>query len=522
MKKKLALITALLLVAGSFAGCGGNSNQNSSETDSNGRIKIDWMSQNDSPVDADSPVIAMLEEKFNVDLNFIYLDRNQEDELLNIRIAGGEIPDVMRRSDTSYRNFINQGILSEIPEDLIKEIAPTVYECTTRYGGENLWDVAKEDGKLYGMPLLNDNGRYHAVTIWRDDWLSNVGIDKVPETLEEAEEAFYKFVNEDPDGNGQKDTYALSTNGITAVLNAYGGQPLSNPHKLYWTERDGEIIADAVLPEMKDALTKLNQWYQDGLIDPEFITGENKGQHFASTVVFWNGRIGFSMPGMAYHVSPPFIEGSTGSVNWSSFHQMQGEDASYTWGVPLTGPTGKRGADHWGVFAGDYFVMGKNVETGSDKMKKILEINETLNSDFDTFILARNGRKDIDYIDDGAYTPKIEAKERQALGLNANGIVYMTNNLEFIERGEIPAQREFSEKYGNIVEDYSTKVWGGLPSDATYKSVVEQSIQENYYAFITGARPVSEFDQFVEELYAAGLEQLTKEANEWYDARYGA
>ena len=53
-----------------------------------------------------------------------------------------------------------------------------------------------------------------------------------------------------------------------------------------------------------------------------------------------------------------------------------------------------------------------------------------------------------------------------------------------------------------------------------YKSVVEQKIQENYYAFISGARDINEFDQFVTEPNSAGLEQLTKEANEWYDERY--
>ena len=515
MKKKIAFLTALMMLAGSLAGCGDKA-EKTTGGDSGEVMTIDWMPQNDSPVDAESPVVKMLEEKFGVKFNFIYLDRNKEVELLNIRIAGGEIPDVMRRNDSIYRNFIEQGVISEIPEELVKETAPTVYESTKKYGGDNLWDVAKEDGKLYGLPLLNDNGRYHAVTIWRDDWLKKVGINKIPETVDEAEQAFYKFVSDDPDGNGQKDTYALSTNGISAILNAYGGHPL----KYYWTERDGKIISSAILPEMKEGLIRLNKWYKDGLIDPEFITGENKGQHFASTVVFWNGRIGFSMPGMAYHVSPPFIEGSSGSVNWSSFHQIQGEDASYTWGTPLKGPEGKMGAEHWGVFSGDYFLMGKNVKTGSDKMKKILEINEVLNTDFDTFILARNGRKDIDYVDDGAYTSKLDAKQRQALGLNANGIVYMTNNLEFIEKSEVPEQRAFSEKYGNITKEYTNLVWGGLPSDSMYKSVVEQKIQENYYAFISGARDINEFDQFVTELNSAGLEQLTKEANEWYDERY--
>ena len=48
----------------------------------------------------------------------------------------------------------------------------------------------------------NYANKYHIASVWRDDWLKKVGIDKIPETLDEAETAFYKFRNDDPDGNG--------------------------------------------------------------------------------------------------------------------------------------------------------------------------------------------------------------------------------------------------------------------------------------------------------------------------------
>ena len=38
-----------------------------------------------------------------------------------------------------------------------------------------------------------------------------VGATEAPNTLEEMEELLIKFRNEDPDGNGEKDTYALGT-----------------------------------------------------------------------------------------------------------------------------------------------------------------------------------------------------------------------------------------------------------------------------------------------------------------------
>ena len=47
-------------------------------------------------------------------------------------------------------------------------------------------------------------------------------------------------------------------------------------------------------PEMKEALERIAKWYQDGVIDPEFVTGENQGGYWALSHSFINGRIGVS------------------------------------------------------------------------------------------------------------------------------------------------------------------------------------------------------------------------------------
>ncbi len=515
MKKRFILtaLTAALLVTA--AGCG--EKKETVKTGVDGRIVVDWVPQNDSPVDNDSPVVAEFEKKYDVDFNFIYMDRNQASELLNVRIAGGEIPDIFSVSDSQYRMYAKQGVLSEIKEETLKEKAPNFYELAKTNGEEQIWDAMKENGKIYGLPSLSSNGAYHIVPLWRNDWLEKVGIDKIPETVDEAEEAFYKIANEDPDGDGQKDTYAMSTFGIHAILNAYGGHPL----KFYWTERDGKIIHSAVLPEMKDALIRLNKWYKDGIIDPEFITGENKGQYWANSPGFINGILGFTANGMYYHISDTKANSEKPSSFYSQFKQLQGEDATYTPGKPLVGPFGHQGAEYWGTFSGGGVVFGRNVGTDTEKQAKILNIFETLNSDFDEYIFANYGREGIEWeMRDGLYCNLVEdVQERRGLGI-ANCLMLATVNLEFGDRTSAPEQREYAKKHAQHVKDYQRVVWGGLPSDVMYKAIVTQKIEENYYEFIAGTRSLDEWDAFVAELNAAGLETLTKEANEWYDARY--
>lgn len=485
---------------------------------------IDWLPQNDAPVDENSPVIKELMEGFpNVKINFIYLDRSKEAELLNLRIASGDIPDVMRiTSDDRYRQYIQQGILAELPEETLKKNAPKLYELVKTNGGASVWDWVKENGKLYSIPSLNPDGRYNFVPIWRDDWLTNVGINKIPETLKEAEDAFYKFVNDDPDQNGKKDTYALSDKGFSTIFGAYGGIPFFSKGgggSFTWSLKDGKPIATAVMPEMKEALTLLNKWYKDGLIDPEFISEENKGQYWGYSVTFWNGRIGFSTPGQYYHMYLPLFEGDPGSGFYQNFKKIQ-TNGTYAEGKPLTGPTGKVGTESWGTYTSNYIVMGKNVTKEPGKMEKILEIHEKVSTDFDTFVLSRYGQKGVHFdILNGNYTAIGVAaqgpEQLGKLGLAIDGIGYVaSNNFDFYAK-VLPVTYGYADKVGKTA-GYTNIVWGGLPSAAQYKADVEKKIKESIILFISGERDISEFDKYVDELNKAGLEQLTKEANDWY------
>lgn len=540
--KILSFVLALIMAVSMVAGCSKEESKTTEQaktadqpqtaakataaatTAENKVYTIDWLPQCDGPVDENSPVIVELMKLFpNVKINFIYLDRSKEAELLNVRLASGEIPDVMRlNSDDRYRQYIQQGVLVELPEDTLQKSAPKLYEMVKTNSGGKAWEWAKENGKLYGIPSLNPDGRYNFVPVWRNDWLTNVGITKIPETLTEAEDAFYKFVNNDPDKNNKKDTYALSDKGFSTIFGAYGGIPYFSKgggSSFTWSLKDGKVVATAVMPEMKEALTLLNKWYKDGLIDPEFISEENKGQSWSYSLPFWNGKIGFTTPGQYYHVCPPLFDGDPGSGWYQNFKKIQ-TNGTYTEGKPLAGPTGKSCTESWGEYTGTYIVMGINVTKDPGKMEKILDIFEKVAGDFDTFVLAKFGIKGVTYdIVNGSYTAIGDAakslEENAKLGLNVNGLGFTaTDNFEYYYK-MLPAKYAYADKVGKN-NRYTNVVWGGLPSAAQYKATIEKKIKEAIALFVSGERNISEFDKFVEELNKAGLEQLTKEANDWY------
>jgi putative aldouronate transport system substrate-binding protein len=57
-------------------------------------------------------------------------------------------------------------------------------------------------------------------------------------------------------------------------------------------------------------------------------------------------------------------------------------------------------------------------------------------------------------------------------------------------------------------------IYGGLASQNKYKSELEKIQAETYIGMITGEKPISYFDEFVEKWRIAGGDVLEKEANE--------
>ncbi|GJM72172.1 hypothetical protein HMSSN036_43880 [Paenibacillus macerans] len=89
--------------------------------------------------------------------------------------------------------------------------------------------------------------------------------------------------------------------GRTALLQVFGafGQ-IVFADQIYFGRKDGNLVG-ALEPEMKEALQYLRKWYLDGIIDQEFITGENKGGYKHLSHAFINGRIGITSMGNYYH-----------------------------------------------------------------------------------------------------------------------------------------------------------------------------------------------------------------------------
>ena len=373
-KKRLSVFLAVVMTVTVMSGCG--KKNDTAEYTEDGRMII-TIAKNSAIVD-NSPVEQYLEEKYNVEIKTYGYASSYYDKLATM-FASKEIPDVMFINDISnWEPLVKQGVLAPISLDTVKEAAPDHYKHINEQN-EKMWELGKVNGELYAIPKSMGN-EYNVAVVWNNDWLKAVGVDKIPETLEEFEAAFEKLKNGDPDGNGLNDTYPVSGAGgnyyslFDWVFGAYGVMPEQ------WTLQDGKVINGTVTERAKEALTKLHEWYEKGYIHPEFLTDD------ANVIVKR-----FTQKGLATqkttlnHVSDKTPQGR---ANFATL----GEDYKnmIVYGPLPEGPYGNRGAWLWGPLS-NFVCFGAHMKDNVEKQKVILQILNDCNFNEEVALMVSYG-----------------------------------------------------------------------------------------------------------------------------------
>lgn len=545
LNRAIALMMSILMTAALFSACGAAANEPAATTaavteaatttaapalDMTKKIKISMTTVSTHAVPNDSKYVKLMEDKYNIDLDIWECYGEDYATQVNAKIAGGEIPDIIAMSSLPVADYVKQGLIIPIEEDFLKTNMPKYY-ADLYAQSPTPFKYSKVDGKIYGIPGTSADGIYHFTCIFRSDWLANVGITKVPETLDEYEAAFYAFTNNDPDKNGKKDTYGLSNLGLIPVMGAFGCIPYNNhPENLaeYCTVKDGKVVHAASQPEMKEALKLLNKWYKDGVIDPEFATGERKEGHWSATQAFSTGRIGFTSCGQYYNTGRMDEIGRDGRA-FKLFKDTQTAlgitNSDYVHAKPPIGPTGKSGAIKWGVEEGINFAFGKPMENDIEKQTRIAMWFDDLWMVQDNYMSAIYGIKGEDWTQDADGTNNIglspdtkqafENDETDKIGL---GFMFVPDIVSAMKK-ETPKYYEFADKVANYTPDYVDPVANAPIADMnTYKADLNKLTLTAYFDMITGKQPIDTyFDQYVKDWDAAGGAIVMKEYQEFYD-----
>ncbi len=390
MKKIISIALALVFAIGMLAGCGGGytseAAKNFSETDE--KLTIQWLGYATlTGCEEGTKPELILEEAFNVDIKPLFYESTSFNDKKTMLMAGGDIPDLVYELDpVNVYNDVDQDFIVELPYEVVEKYAPSYYNFLNEYCPA-AWSYSRYMDANWGIPNLNYFNEHPMVHAYRTDWLKKVG-KKAPTTIDEMHDVLTAFVNEDPDGNGQDDTFGYSTvmsawsYFFPEIFGAYGVLPFN------WQEVDGEITYGGLREETAEVLQVLADWYKEGLIHPDFAIGTDQAT-LATT-----SKIGFIQM-VAYQ------DEADETTTLNTLRQVV-PTADYTYVANPYGPDGLRGNKVWGA---PCHVVGFGMtEQYGVAVPRILQMFERIFTDEEFMLSVTWGEEGVSYVVDDKET----------------------------------------------------------------------------------------------------------------------
>lgn len=186
------------------------------------------------------------------------------DQKLLAAIASGEKFDLLQISKEKMSTFVEQGILTPLTD----QVNGSKVLSDSNVIPANEWEQVKtKDGQIYGVFTKYQGG---TMPIVRKDWLDKLNLPE-PATLDDYYNVLKAFTEQDPDGNGKKDTYGLSTAGMYELQGFFSAAGLK---QRYVETADGKLdvpySTDAAIPVYE----WLNKLFEEGILDPNFTTND--------------------------------------------------------------------------------------------------------------------------------------------------------------------------------------------------------------------------------------------------------
>lgn len=259
--------------------------------------------------------LQQLEAESNVHIEWQVQSLNDWSEQKGILLAGGELPDIIFGNQTfNDADIMNNSELFMPLDDLINQYMPNYKKAL-----EEMPDLKKvctfPDGQMYSMgknlPLRPKSCNQPIINM---QWLDNLGLE-VPTNVDELYEVLKAFKEQDANGNGDpNDEVPISgSKGISMdLLNPWGITDL-NGYKMMVNE-DGSLTYYPTSEAYKEGIKWLNKLYAEGIIDPETFTQDDamltakRQDPNVSRVGFeyaWTADSNFGQWSSEYSIIPP-------------------------------------------------------------------------------------------------------------------------------------------------------------------------------------------------------------------------
>lgn len=511
-------------------------------------------------------IFKHLEDKFNVKFELSQtMDETSTSQRIGQMYGSGDLPDIVmgiNLTNDQVMSFIEEDYLLSWNDLLTAEKMPNAYQAMQDYPDAFAASTAP-DGKIYTLPYIrgavyyNNTGAYgRSVRVYvNTEWMEKSGVEKMPENLNEVLEMLRAFKAADPKGLGEFNMPLVnnSTKFYDYVWHCMGfyGASSTQEYGTRFAIRNGEVVLPAYTEQAKDFLTLFNTMYNEGLFSKsQFesdktmrrgwisagyagVIGDDTLQYTQEDWPNWVGlplvpseycenpiasvNMGYTLHGTWVNSEAKNIDKICEIVDY--FYSDEGATL-YMYG-PMKGQEVYEGYDGWyfdengqrtcdAVIRGEvngqatyvdkmispcYYIGGRfdrasdylYVMAGIDHEPQTLPIVDALTGLTQQAIVDRNPTLDNW---DGWW--------------NTQQAKVMEGKLTFVILPNVYMTAEQSEKVADL------------------KALIENHIKAESAKFIAGVRPLSEFDAYMDELRALGIDEYVQLHKDAYAAYMNA
>lgn len=489
----------------------------------------------------------LYKDALNVDVkNMWVVDQNQSTTKLNTAIASGSYPDILALSISDYVKYAKQGVLTDVTSLYNSYLTSNAKKYLASDSGyaEN---AIKVNGKLYGIPLISYS--YDSANLlWiRKDWLQKLNL-STPKTVDDLAKIAQAFTENDPDGDGKKDTVGLALDGkdvsnwwggVEPFFEQYGAYPLGLGYATNFSlvSSGGKLVYGGSLSGTKAALTALQTYYKNGWIAQDFGT-QDYNQAMSQVNA---GKAGmFYAPMFGAESIPDFLKDNPNG-SWVA--------------VQLPGTSSSSPAKAFVPSSCTTVVCVSSKFKNPEALFKVFDLGlekVAYTNDADTYAKYNGDGKNYTGWQLALASPLLPAKNRNNyLNVSAavkskdtsklnveqtqyyNDIVnnYLGKPVNAKDSAYITAYGEytvFADPEGGYAaenqmitdKNYTEAGFGGAPTNemTAVSSTLSDLIKTNLIKIIYGSESVDQWDSVVSQWSSLGGVQVLKDANSWYQS----
>jgi putative aldouronate transport system substrate-binding protein len=457
----------------------------------------------------DSRTEKWIEDRYNIDLDIIALPgwSDAPAKISLLMADNNQRPDIIWwwSMETDFAKWKDAGLLVDITDYMNKYT--TMRDYYNKQDPKSLYFASSEGGKLFRIP--GDVAEPSCETLWiRQDWLDNLGL-KVPTTLADLENVLYQFTFNDPDKNGRNDTYGLGGDGqdfrsfwpwIQGAGSGHGD------YAAYVVNPDGSYSYGPATDDARQWLGRVAKLYADGVITPNIINDTERDEEMA------RGGFGVTYSWIAYN-NPSYAPmrsfyASNPSAKWVPIEMVRGDN-----GKPQDEPAT---SSAWCYFA---------ITNTCKDPERLFAIWDDLAKP-ENYITKRFGLDRQEWTKDagGAYTILVpnNGQENQTRNLGLNLFQDLFSRKDFCNIENVPSTTALFERAGRMSRDYSSiLIEKKDPNAYVVNNDIGTEVGDIQKAFfwsvIAGDRSINEWDRYIADLKAAGLDRIMAELKTVYD-----